>query len=218
MLYPAALGPADTLFDRVMDAVDWKQEELTLYGRRIAQPRLSAWYGDAAYAYSGLRLEPRPWPPLLAELRDRCAEIAQAPFNSVLANLYRDGADSMDWHSDDEAVAGPRPGDRLGQPGCSPAVSDAAQGQAGRGHLHGTGRWRRPGDVRALSGRLAAPGAQDEETRGATHQPDVSEHRRPRIGGRRISPYPAGTPAGGRSCNPGPCSCAKSRRRRRRRR
>ena len=109
MLYPAALGPADTLFDRVMDAVDWKQEELTLYGRRIAQPRLSAWYGDAAYAYSGLRLEPRPWPPLLAELRDRCAEIAQAPFNSVLANLYRDGADSMDWHSDDEASLGPAP-------------------------------------------------------------------------------------------------------------
>tara|TARA_R110000772_G_scaffold49123_8_gene113052 strand:+ start:75994 stop:76614 length:621 start_codon:yes stop_codon:yes gene_type:complete len=109
VLYPAALGGADALFEAVMAAVDWRQEELTLYGRRIPQPRLSAWYGDAAYAYSGLRLEPRPWPPVLADLRNRCAEIAQAPFNSVLANLYRDGADSMDWHSDDEASLGPAP-------------------------------------------------------------------------------------------------------------
>ena len=27
----------------------------------------------------------------------------------MLANLYRDGADSMDWHSDDEASLGPAP-------------------------------------------------------------------------------------------------------------
>ncbi|MCF3630389.1 alpha-ketoglutarate-dependent dioxygenase AlkB [Thalassospiraceae bacterium LMO-SO8] len=109
VLYPAALDGADALFDRVMAQVDWQQEELTLYGRRIPQPRLSAWYGDAAYAYSGLHLEPRPWPPVLAGLRNRCEEIAQTPFNSVLANLYRDGADSMDWHSDDEASLGPAP-------------------------------------------------------------------------------------------------------------
>jgi alkylated DNA repair dioxygenase AlkB len=30
-------------------------------------------------------------------------------FNSVLANLYRDGHDSMGWHSDDEAELGERP-------------------------------------------------------------------------------------------------------------
>ncbi|MAN80452.1 MAG: alpha-ketoglutarate-dependent dioxygenase AlkB [Rhodospirillaceae bacterium] len=109
VLYPAALEDADALFDRVMAEVDWKQETLALFGRRIPQPRLSAWYGDAAYAYSGLHLDPRPWPPVLADLRRRCAEIAGAAFNSVLANLYRDGADSMDWHADDEASLGPAP-------------------------------------------------------------------------------------------------------------
>jgi alkylated DNA repair dioxygenase AlkB len=31
------------------------------------------------------------------------------PFNSVLANLYRDGNDSMGWHSDDEPELGTRP-------------------------------------------------------------------------------------------------------------
>jgi alkylated DNA repair dioxygenase AlkB len=30
-------------------------------------------------------------------------------FNSVLANLYRDGCDAMGWHSDDEVELGPRP-------------------------------------------------------------------------------------------------------------
>lgn len=109
VLYPAALEDTDALFDRVMAEVDWKQENLRLFGRHIPQPRLSAWYGDAAYAYSGLRLEPRPWPPVLADLRRRCEEIAGAAFNSVLANLYRDGADSMDWHADDEASLGPAP-------------------------------------------------------------------------------------------------------------
>ncbi|MEQ8228393.1 MAG: alpha-ketoglutarate-dependent dioxygenase AlkB [Rhodospirillales bacterium] len=109
VLHPGAVDDAPRLFQTVMDTIDWKQEELTLYGRRIPQPRLSAWYGDAAYAYSGLMLAPRPWPDVLAGLRDRCAELAGAPFNSVLANLYRDGGDSMDWHSDDEASLGPAP-------------------------------------------------------------------------------------------------------------
>lgn len=30
-------------------------------------------------------------------------------FNSMLANLYRDGHDSLAWHSDDEKSLGPEP-------------------------------------------------------------------------------------------------------------
>ncbi len=108
-LHPAALADAADLFRRLAAELDWKQETLTLYGRRIPQPRLSAWYGDATYAYSGITLEPRAWHPLLADLRDRCRAMAGTPFNSVLANYYRDGRDSMDWHSDDEATLGPNP-------------------------------------------------------------------------------------------------------------
>ncbi|MEZ5973303.1 MAG: alpha-ketoglutarate-dependent dioxygenase AlkB [Planctomycetota bacterium] len=33
----------------------------------------------------------------------------QARFNSVLVNLYRDGADSVGWHADDEPELGPEP-------------------------------------------------------------------------------------------------------------
>jgi alkylated DNA repair dioxygenase AlkB len=91
--------------------IEWEQHFVTLFGKVHACPRLSAWHGDsdARYRYSGNTLEPRPWTPCLAQLRDRLASDLGTPFNSVLLNLYRDGADSMGWHSDDEPELGPRP-------------------------------------------------------------------------------------------------------------
>jgi alkylated DNA repair dioxygenase AlkB len=65
--------------------------------------------GEAAYAYSGLVNEPKPWPPALAALRDRLVAECGVGYNSCLANLYRDGSDSMAYHSDDEPELGPRP-------------------------------------------------------------------------------------------------------------
>jgi alkylated DNA repair dioxygenase AlkB len=82
-----------------------------LFGRRVAAPRLEAWYGDpgARYAYSGLAHEPLPWTPLLLDLRERVVDAAGGAYNSVLANLYRDGNDSNGWHADDERELGPEP-------------------------------------------------------------------------------------------------------------
>ncbi|MCH8083059.1 MAG: alpha-ketoglutarate-dependent dioxygenase AlkB, partial [Myxococcales bacterium] len=50
-----------------------------------------------------------PWLPVILELKTRVEAACNAPFNSVLLNLYRDGADSMGWHSDDEPELGERP-------------------------------------------------------------------------------------------------------------
>jgi alkylated DNA repair dioxygenase AlkB len=98
-------------FSALFDRVDWEQHRIRIRGREIASPRLSAWYGDpgAHYRYSGLSLDPRPWLPPLLELKARVEAACDAPFNSVLLNLYRDGADSMGWHSDDEPELGERP-------------------------------------------------------------------------------------------------------------
>jgi alkylated DNA repair dioxygenase AlkB len=102
---------ADRLFQDLWAGLDWEQREIVLFGRRRLQPRLVAWYGDsgAAYRYSGVTLQPRPWPPTLRAVRRRVEQQAGCAFNSVLANAYRDGADSMGWHSDDEPELGPRP-------------------------------------------------------------------------------------------------------------
>lgn len=113
VLYRRAFAPADRarLFAALDRETPWQQPIITLYGRRIASPRLSAWYGDpgAVYAYSGLRLEPAPWTPTLQCLRERVESLARVRFNSVLLNRYRDGRDSMGWHSDDEPELGRNP-------------------------------------------------------------------------------------------------------------
>ena len=93
------------------EELEWRQDEIVLFGRHVMQPRLIAWYGDpeARYSYSGLQLKPLPWHPLLTELKLRIGASTGAVFNSVLANAYRHGSDSMGWHRDDEKELGPRP-------------------------------------------------------------------------------------------------------------
>jgi alkylated DNA repair dioxygenase AlkB len=102
---------ADAWLAQLWRDLNWSQQEITLFGRRVMQPRLVAWYGDpdAVYTYSGLTLQPSPWHSLLAELRGRLESATGGCFNSVLANAYRDGGDSMGWHSDDEKELGPAP-------------------------------------------------------------------------------------------------------------
>jgi alkylated DNA repair dioxygenase AlkB len=111
--HPGFLAPghARAYLQRLWRELEWAQKEIVLFGRRRLQPRLIAWYGDpaAVYRYSGLTLEPLPWHPCLLEIRDRLADYSDAPFNSVLANAYRDGSDSMGWHRDDEAELGQDP-------------------------------------------------------------------------------------------------------------
>lgn len=104
-------GRTAGLFSQLLAILCWRQEYLRLFGRTLPQPRLSAWYGDpgSRYHYSGLQLEPLPWNPVLLELRQQLHTILGQDFNSVLANLYRDGRDSMGWHSDDEPELGPEP-------------------------------------------------------------------------------------------------------------
>jgi alkylated DNA repair dioxygenase AlkB len=101
----------ERLFAALLADTPWQQPVLKLYGRVLAVPRLSAWYGDsgAVYCYSGLRLEPLAWTPVLYEIKAVVEELAAIRFNSVLLNLYRDGRDSVGWHSDDEPELGRNP-------------------------------------------------------------------------------------------------------------
>lgn len=111
--WPCFLAPAeaDALLSQLIGQVPWRQHRVRVYGREHPAPRLCAWYGDAGarYAYSGQSLVPLPWLASLAALRRRLEAALGRPFNSVLVNLYRDGADGMGWHSDDEASLGPEP-------------------------------------------------------------------------------------------------------------
>lgn len=105
------LNKADDYFQRLNQQIDWQSEQLFIYGRWVSVPRLMAWYGDAGavYRYSGVDHRPRPWTALLLQLKMELEQYCQCRFNSALANLYRDGRDSMGCHADDEKQLGLNP-------------------------------------------------------------------------------------------------------------
>jgi alkylated DNA repair dioxygenase AlkB len=101
--------PYQQLLDTLIETTPWRQQQIKIYGKKYLQPRLSAWYGDEAYSYSGILLKPRPWTDTLLELKHRVESIIDHQFNSVLLNYYRDQNDSMGMHSDDEPELGKQP-------------------------------------------------------------------------------------------------------------
>ena len=111
--FPAWYTPPESaaLRQQLLAETPWRQDSLRFAGKPVAVPRLQAWYGDRAshYGYSGLHLSPLPWTPLLAGMRERIERELGLRFNSVLLNYYRDGNDSVAWHSDDEHELGPDP-------------------------------------------------------------------------------------------------------------
>ena len=102
---------ADALLEALLATVPWETHRIRICGCEVDSPRLSCWMGDAdaTYVYSRTRFEPHPWTPALTALRAQIEAACGARFNSVLANLYRSGLDSMGWHSDDEPELGRHP-------------------------------------------------------------------------------------------------------------
>lgn len=102
---------SDQIFSELCNTIDWRQETTILFGKQIKLPRLTAWYGDPgkSYCYSKIKMEPLLWTSTLIKIKSKIESLANTQFNSVLLNLYRDGKDSVAWHSDDEAELGKNP-------------------------------------------------------------------------------------------------------------
>ncbi|MFP5390233.1 MAG: alpha-ketoglutarate-dependent dioxygenase AlkB family protein [Gammaproteobacteria bacterium] len=99
----------EAVFEQLLAETAWRAESITLWGRRIPQPRLTAWHGEASYTYSGLKLDPAPFTPLQLTIKQAVETVTGLSFNSVLLNLYRNERDSMGMHSDNEPELGPEP-------------------------------------------------------------------------------------------------------------
>ena len=82
----------------------WEQPLVTVYGKQHRTPRLTCWVADpgCSYRYSGLQQAIHPWTAELEILRQLLLDQLGVRFNSLLLNRYRDGADRMGWHADDE--------------------------------------------------------------------------------------------------------------------
>lgn len=98
-------------FDRLYRELAWQQTYITMHGKRLPVPRLDVWYGDAGrdYRYSGASFRALPWTETLVEIKTELEQRLGLGFNSALANLYRNGQDSVAWHSDDEPELGRNP-------------------------------------------------------------------------------------------------------------
>jgi alkylated DNA repair dioxygenase AlkB len=96
---------------KFITTIPWEQRIVSMYGKKIITPRLTAWYGEEEknYAYSGNRFQPLPWTRELIDIKERVEPLSGVRFNSVLLNYYRDGNDSVAWHSDNETELGKQP-------------------------------------------------------------------------------------------------------------
>jgi alkylated DNA repair dioxygenase AlkB len=99
------------MYSELMQQTAWEQPEMIIFGKKHAQAGLSTWYADNGvdYEYSGVVRVAHPMTTLLEQIRAELEKFTGTAFNSVLVNLYRDGKDSVSWHSDNEAINGREP-------------------------------------------------------------------------------------------------------------
>ena len=102
---------SDFYLKTLLEIIDWKQEEMNMYGKNIKFPRLTSWYGDndKPYSFSGITLNPNNWINELIDIKNKIEPKCNTEFNSVLLNLYRNGNDSISWHTDAEKELGQNP-------------------------------------------------------------------------------------------------------------
>ncbi len=102
---------SDFYLKNLLNEINWKQESMNIYSKNVNFPRLTAWYGDddKPYTFSGLTLKPEKWTKPLLDIKQKVEDKAKTGFNSVLLNLYRNGNDSISWHTDAEKELGRNP-------------------------------------------------------------------------------------------------------------
>lgn len=102
---------ANNFLKAFIEVIEWNQESMNMYGKQVLFPRLTAWYGenDKPYSFSGITLQPKPWSKELLEIKKDIEPLSKVVFNSVLLNRYRDGKDSISWHTDAEKELGENP-------------------------------------------------------------------------------------------------------------
>lgn len=102
---------ATEFFDKLKNEIPWQQDNITVFGKTHAQPRLTSLFGNEGkpYSYSNIVMQPNAWNPLLMFIKNEIEEICNENFTTVLLNYYRNGKDSNGWHADNEKELGRNP-------------------------------------------------------------------------------------------------------------
>jgi alkylated DNA repair dioxygenase AlkB len=104
LYYGTVISNPDKYFDKLMDEVNWQNDQAIIFGKLITTKRKVAWYGEKefSYKYSGIKKVASPWNTTLLDLKKKVEKLTGETFNSCLLNLYHDGSEGMAWHSDGE--------------------------------------------------------------------------------------------------------------------
>jgi alkylated DNA repair dioxygenase AlkB len=102
---------SDLLFQELLQKIPWQQDDIKVFGKIHAQPRLTALFGNdgKSYSYSNIKMQPHSWNSMLHDLKQKVEAVSATDFTTVLLNLYRDGKDSNGWHADNEKELGVNP-------------------------------------------------------------------------------------------------------------
>lgn len=102
---------ATRIFETLLNETPWRQDDIKVFGKVYAQPRLTALYGtnQKSYSYSNIKMTPLPLTETLKDLKYKVDKICQTDFTTLLLNYYRDGKDSNGWHADNEKELGKNP-------------------------------------------------------------------------------------------------------------
>ena len=94
----------DHLFQKLLEEINWKQDEISIFGNITKTRRKVAWHAEipASYTYSRMTKIALPFTQSILELKKLAENITDEKFNSCLLNLYHDGTEGMGWHADDE--------------------------------------------------------------------------------------------------------------------
>jgi alkylated DNA repair dioxygenase AlkB len=91
-------------YRELLNEINWKHDELTLYSKKIITKRKVAFEGDSniEYTYSKQKKIATPWSKSVLEIKNKIEKELDIIFNACLLNLYPDGEVGMTWHSDNE--------------------------------------------------------------------------------------------------------------------
>ena len=97
---------ADEFYTKLLENVQWENDQAIIFGKLIITARKVAWYGDREfdYTYSKVTKKALLWTPELLALKHIAEQESGEQFNSCLLNLYHTGNEGMAWHSDGETA------------------------------------------------------------------------------------------------------------------
>lgn len=110
----------------IMNNIQWTQVQYPKYNTIIKTPRLTTCFGfhidDIPDDFHGYK--PESIPKGLLKIKSQVEKFCDHDFNYILMSLYRDGNDSISYHSDDERFLGK-----------NPVIASLSLGQTRRFHL-----------------------------------------------------------------------------------